>query len=75
MIAMTHRQWNMLLAGVFLMGSIFIAATRVQPQQNSAAVGHTTTAMTPAPLVDHPAPDFILSGLDGTKVALSDLNG
>jgi cytochrome c biogenesis protein CcmG/thiol:disulfide interchange protein DsbE len=75
MIAMTHRQWNMLLAGVFLMGSIFIAATRVQPQQNSAPVGHTTTAMTPAPLADHPAPDFTLSSLNGTKVMLSDLNG
>jgi peroxiredoxin len=31
--------------------------------------------MAPAPLSDHPAPDFTLRTLDGTKVALSDLKG
>ena len=31
--------------------------------------------MAPAPLADHPAPDFMLTSLAGTKVALSDLKG
>ena len=75
MIAFTQRQWNMLLAGVFLLGSLFIAATRVQPQQNIAPVAPATTATTPAPQTDYPAPDFTLISLDGTKVTLSDLKG
>jgi len=75
MIAFTQRQWNMLFAGVFLLGSLFIAATRVQPQQNIAPVAPATTATTPAPQTDHLAPDFTLISLDGTKVTLSDLKG
>ena len=76
MVAFTQRQWNWFFASVLIMGSLFIAATRVRPQQTTAAPAATSDGvMEPAPLADHPAPDFTLSSLDGMKVALSDLKG
>ncbi|MFL5802675.1 MAG: TlpA family protein disulfide reductase [Roseiflexaceae bacterium] len=51
-------------------------ATRVQPQSTTAAPGVATdVVMAPAPLADHPAPDFTLTSLDGTNIALIDLKG
>jgi peroxiredoxin len=76
MIAFTQRQWNSLFASVLILGSLFILATRVRPQQTTAAPAAAADGvMAPAPLADHSAPDFTLSNLDGTKVALSDLKG
>jgi len=76
MIAFTRRQWNWLFAAVLILGSLFILATRVRPQQTTAApAAASDEVMAPAPLADHPAPDFTLSNLDGTKVTLSDLKG
>lgn len=76
MIACTQRQWNWLFAAVLIMGALFIVATRVRPQQTTAALAPTSDgALAPAPLPDHPAPDFTLSNFDGTKIALSDLKG
>jgi cytochrome c biogenesis protein CcmG, thiol:disulfide interchange protein DsbE len=76
MIALTQRQWNWLFASVLILGSLFIVATRVRPEQSMAAPAAASDGvMVPAPLADHPAPDFTLSSLDGTKVVLSDLKG
>jgi cytochrome c biogenesis protein CcmG/thiol:disulfide interchange protein DsbE len=76
MIALTQRQWNWLFAAVLILGSLFIGATRVRPQQTTAAPTIVSDeVMAPAPLANHPAPDFTLSSLAGTKVALSDLKG
>jgi len=76
MMALTQRQWNWFFAAVLILGGLFIVATRVRPQQTTAA---PTTAsdgvMAPAPLADHRAPDFTLIGLDGRQIALSDLKG
>ena len=35
----------------------------------------STSALSPAPVADHPAPDFILSDLAGDELRLSDLRG
>ena len=76
MITFTQRQWNWFLAAVLVLGSLFIVATRVRPQQTTATPAAASDGvMAPAPLADHPAPDFTLSSLAGTKVALSDLKG
>src|SRR5438105_982672 len=76
MLPSNRNQWNMLLAVVLLFGSLFIGATRVQPQQRAIApVAAANTATPPAPLADHPAPDFTLTSLDGTNVTLNDLKG
>jgi cytochrome c biogenesis protein CcmG, thiol:disulfide interchange protein DsbE len=76
MIARTQRHWNWLFAAVLSLGTLFIMATRVQPQPTTATLAAAADgAMAPAPLSDHPAPDFTLNTLDGTKVALSDLKG
>jgi peroxiredoxin len=76
MIIFTQRQWNWFFASVLILGSLFILATRVRPQQTTATpVVASDGVMAPAPLADHPAPDFTLSSLAGTKVALSDLKG
>lgn len=74
--ALSARQWNILLVGVLLLGSLFIGATRAQPEQPGPASRATSAvATTPAPLADHPAPDFTLPSLDETGVTLSDLRG
>jgi len=76
MIALMQRQWNWLFAAVLILGSLFILETRVRPQQTTAVPAAASDGvMAPAPLADHPAPDFTLSNLDGTKVTLSDLKG
>ena len=76
MIAGTQRQWNRIFAAVLILGALVIMATRVQPQPPAAAPAPTSDGvMAPAPLPDHPAPEFTLSNLAGTTVALSDLKG
>jgi cytochrome c biogenesis protein CcmG/thiol:disulfide interchange protein DsbE len=76
MIMFTHRQWRWCFTGVLLLGSLFIVVTRVRPQATTAAPAVVTdVVLTPAPLADHPAPDFSLPNLDSTNIALSDLKG
>src|SRR6266498_5479773 len=76
MIALTHRQWQWFFVTVLILGSLFIVATRVRPQQTTAAPAAVTdVVLRPAPLADHPAPDFTLTNLDGTNITLSDLKG
>ena len=66
----------MLTAGVLLIGSLFIAATRARPIPSPMARLTTPDAATvPAPTPAHPAPDFTLTALDGTTVRLSELKG
>ena len=76
MVALTQRQWNWFFAAVLVLGSLFIVATRVRPQETTAAPADASDGvMAPAPLAEHPAPDFTLSSLDGRQIALSDLKG
>lgn len=76
MLAANRSQWNLLLAVVLLVGSLFIIATRVQPEAVGVFVlARDAVADTPAPQENHPAPDFALSDLDGATVQLSALRG
>jgi peroxiredoxin len=81
MSALTVRQWNMLLLAVLVAGSLFIGFTRATPQQSAGAATSASTAAAPtmaadpAPLPNHPAPEFTLTALDGSSVALSELEG
>jgi cytochrome c biogenesis protein CcmG, thiol:disulfide interchange protein DsbE len=76
MIRLTYRQWRWYFAGVLLLGSLFIVATRVRPQATGAAPAVATDAgLAPAPMPNHPAPDFTLANLDGANIALLDLKG
>jgi peroxiredoxin len=55
---------------------MFIVATRVRPPGTTAApAAATDVVLAPAPLPDHPAPNFALTNLDGTSITLLDLRG
>jgi peroxiredoxin len=76
MPALRQRQWNVVLVAVLVAGSLFIAATRVQPGSGAhPPAAQTDVLADPAPLQDHPAPDLALPQLDGTPVTLRDLRG
>ena len=76
MLTRLHSHSNSLLVSVLVAGSLFIGATRVQsPQLGSTPATGAVSATTPAPLPDHPAPDFTLAALDGSAVTLSELKG
>ena len=76
MPALSQRQWNVFLVAVLVAGSLFIAATRVQPSAGiHAPAAQTDVRSDPAPLPDHPAPDLALPQLDGTLRTLRDLRG
>lgn len=60
----------------FVAGALFIAATRVRPQEVAVLPGaRATVATTPAPVVNHPAPDFTLRDPSGAPVQLAELRG
>jgi peroxiredoxin len=76
MPALSQRQWNVVLVTVLVAGSLFIAATRVQPGTDARLpVAQTDVLADPAPLPHHPAPDLALAQLDSTTVTLRDLRG
>ncbi len=76
MIALQRSQWNLVTASVLLLGSLFIAVTRVQPAQPVlAATVPPESGAAAAPLPDRRAPDFTLTALDGTGVSLSQFKG
>jgi cytochrome c biogenesis protein CcmG, thiol:disulfide interchange protein DsbE len=76
MPALSQRQWNMVLLTVLVAGSLFIAATRAQPNMGTTLLAAPTDLLsTPAPLPDHPAPDLALPQLNGTPRTLRDLRG
>ena len=76
MPALSPRQWNVVLITVLVAGSLFIAATRVQPSSGAhSPAAQTDVLPDPAPLPDHPAPDLALPQLDGTSLTLHDLRG
>lgn len=76
MPALRPRQWNMVLVAVLVAGSLFIAATRVQPQADDRPPAAQAVVLAdPAPLPDHPAPDLALPQIDGTLRTLRDLRG
>lgn len=59
-----------------LAGALFIAATRVRPQEAAVLPGaRAAVATTPAPVVNHLAPDFTLRDLSGAPVQLAELRG
>ncbi len=77
MPALRPRQWDVVLVAVLVVaGSLFIAATRVQPSSGAQSTAAQTDALTdPAPLPDHPVPDLALLQLDSTPRTLRDLRG
>jgi len=76
MPALSQRQWNMVLVTVLVAGSLFIAATRVQPGSGAySPAAQTDVLPEPAPLPNHPAPDLALPQLDGTPRTQRDLRG
>lgn len=75
MTTLSRTQWNMVLLGALLLGSLFISSTRALPPQSTSAPAPAQTTLDPAPLPDHPAPDFALTALDGSTIRLSDLSG
>jgi cytochrome c biogenesis protein CcmG, thiol:disulfide interchange protein DsbE len=76
MPVLSQRQWNLVLLAVLIAGSLFIAATRVQPDAGASPLAaRIDTLSNPAPLPDHPAPDMMLPQLDGTQVTLRELRG
>jgi cytochrome c biogenesis protein CcmG, thiol:disulfide interchange protein DsbE len=76
MPVLSPRQWNVVLVAVLVAGSLFIAATRVQPSSGIHSPAAQTDALDdPAPLPDHPAPDLALLQLDGSPRTLRDLQG
>ena len=71
-----RSQWNLLVAATFLFGSSFITTTRMRPSQSAMdLIAPPDVQTTPAPVANHPAPDFILTAVDGTPVRLSALKG
>lgn len=75
-LVLSRSQWNVLLVAVLLLGSVFVVATRAVPAQGvSLRSSAGAVASTPAPRPNHPAPDFILPGIDGNPVRLSQLKG
>ena len=76
MPALSPRQWNMVLITVLVAGSLFIAATRIQPSSGTHSPAAQPDALAdPAPLPDHAAPDLALLQIDGTLRTLRDLRG
>ena len=76
MPALSPRQWNMVLVTVLVAGSLFIGATRVQPNLGTSQIAAQADLLSdPAPLPNHPAPDLALPQLDGTQRTLRDLQG
>jgi cytochrome c biogenesis protein CcmG, thiol:disulfide interchange protein DsbE len=66
----------MVLVTVLVAGSLFIGATRVQPNLGTSQIAAQADLLSdPAPLPNHPAPDLALPQLDGTQRTLRDLQG
>jgi cytochrome c biogenesis protein CcmG, thiol:disulfide interchange protein DsbE len=70
--------WNALIATVIVAGGAFIWASRVPPAEHTPVAARPLAgepATEPAPLPDHPAPDFTLATPRGEAVQLSALRG
>jgi thiol-disulfide isomerase/thioredoxin len=67
----SKRFWYGLIAGAILLGSIWIAASRMPDSENAIVAEGLETA----PRKGFLAPDFTLTTLDGSPVRLSDLRG
>ena len=72
----SQQQWNRVLTGVLLAGSLFIWATRLVAPHSAADLTQVPAeAALPAPQPGHLAPPFRLQTLDGSMVSLADLKG
>lgn len=67
--------WDLALVATLLLGSAFIWTTRSTSGADVMPLVAEPTAAQPAPLVGHPAPEFALTAVDGSQIALSDLRG
>jgi peroxiredoxin len=72
---MNRGAWNILIAATLFVGTLFIVATRAQAEVVTTSPMRGAVATTPAPVVNHPAPDFRLQDLAGAPVQLADLRG
>lgn len=72
---MNQSSWNLLIVVTFVTGMLFTLATRVQEEVGAAPIVRGAVATTPAPVVNHPAPDFTLQDLSGAPVQLAALRG
>lgn len=77
MLPLTRSAWTALIAGVLVLGSSFIWATRVTPQVSAPAARavEAPASAEPAPIVGHPAPDVSLLTPEGSTVQLRSLVG
>ncbi len=69
-----RRTWDAFLITTVVLGSAFIWMTRATPG-GTVVAPPAAAATLPAPFTNHPAPDFTLTTIDGTRVRLSDLRG
>lgn len=67
---MTRARWNILIGVVLLVGVAWIWVSRL-PSGGASTAG----ALPPAPAIGHPAPDFTVSDINGTRFQLSALRG
>ncbi|MCS6842167.1 MAG: TlpA family protein disulfide reductase [Roseiflexus sp.] len=67
--------WDLLLVATLLFGSVFIWTTRITPNAAATTPAPQSAVAQPAPRIGHPAPEFALTAVNGSQVALSDLRG
>lgn len=74
-VTFSRNIWDLALVATLLLGSAFIWMTRATSGAVAMPLVSEPTAAQPAPLVGHPAPEFALTAIDGSQIALSDLRG
>jgi peroxiredoxin len=65
--------WLGLIAVIVIAGGVWVGFDIIPSSDVSTTAA--TTGLEPAPVADHPAPEFTLNTLDGQEVSLSDFRG